>query len=320
MMARGSGMTNKELLYIITVADSGSFSLAAESLNISHSALSQAIHKVEENLGFRLFFRGGTKTRPTASGQKVIQFGRPVLAKWKSFESKLSDFSSLNENHLNVYAPPLFYKSFLPAVIEEFGKSYPEITVNAMETANSTEAENLAYNEIADISLVWEPVGNGSLSRIPVFRTELLLAVPSTHPICREKPFTDFDHIQTISMEEMKRFRDFPVSLTSYKRTSAIVSSFIGSLDFEPIIKESTTVWSYLVDYVANGNRIALIDELECTSSTTVGKQIAFYRIKDAHLDHSLVACFCAGRTLSKPVHLFLDALKRYPSIASRNY
>ncbi len=313
-------MTNKELLYIITISELGNFSLAAEKLNISQSALSQAVRKVEDELGFKLFFRGGTKTRATSLGKQVLQYGKPVLEKWISFENKLNDYSNLNESHLNVYAPPLFCKSFIPEVVKSFGEKHPNITVNVVEASNSSEAERMAESEIADISLVWEPVANGSLSRIPVFKSELLLAVPSSNPLCASKPFTDFEHIPYIDMDEVGSLKDFPFSLTSYSRTRTIVQSFIDSLDFEPIIKEQTSVWSYLIDYVINGERIALIDELECTSNTVGLQNLAFYRIRNANLDHSVVACFCSGKVLSKAVHLFLDELKAYPSIASRPF
>ncbi len=310
-------MTNKELLYIVTISELGNFSLAADKLNISQSALSQAVHKVEEELGFKLFFRGGMKTRPTSMGKQVLQYGKPVLEKWISFENKLNDYSSLNESHLSVYAPPLFCKSFVPIVVKQFKERHPNITVNVVEASNSSEAETCAENEIADIGLVWEPVAKESLSRIPVFKTELLFVVPSNHPICKEKPFADFEHIPTITLEEFERFKDYPFSLTSYSRTRKIVSSFIDSLDFKPLVKESTSVWSYLIDYVANGERVALVDELECTSNGA-SENLAFYRIKDSNLDHSVVACFCPGKSLSKPVHLFLDMLKEYPSVASQ--
>lgn len=313
-------MTNKELLYIITISELGNFSLAAEKLNISQSALSQSVRKVEDELGFKLFFRGGTKTRATALGKQVLQYGKPVLEKWISFENRLNDYSNLNESHLNVYAPPLFCKSFIPAVVRSFREKHPNIEVNVVEAANSSEAENMAENEIADISLVWEPVANGALSRIPVFKSELLLAMPSSNPLCASKPFTDFDHIPYVSRENLGKLRDYPFSLTSYNRTKTIVQSFIDSLDFEPVIKEQTSVWSYLIDYVINGERIALIDELECTSNNVGLQNLAFYRIKDADLTHSVVACFCTGKVLSKAVHLFLDELKAYPSIASRPY
>ena len=304
----------------MTISDLGNFSLAAEKLNISQSALSQAIRKVEDELGFRLFFRGGTKTRATALGKQVIQYGKPVLEKWISFENKLNDYSRLNESQLNIYAPPLFCKSFIPIVVESFREKHPNITVNVVEAVNSSEAEKLAESEIADLSLVWEPVANGSLSRIPVFRSELLLAVPATCPICAGRPFTDFEHIPSISMEEVGKFKDIPFSLTSYFRTKTIVQSFIDSLDFEPIIKEQTSVWSYLIDYVTKGERIALIDELECTSNTIGLQNLAFYRIRDAHLDHGVVACSCSGKVLSKAEHLFLDELKAYPSIAGKPF
>lgn len=310
-------MTNKELLYIITIAELGNFSLAANKLNISQSALSQAIRKVEDELGFKLFFRGGMKTCPTSLGKRVIQYGKPVLDKWISFENKLNDYSNFNGSYLSVYAPPLFCKSFIPIIVKQFNEMHPNITVNVVESSNSSEAEECAENEVADISLVWEPVFKDSLARIPVFKTELLFVVPSNHLFCKGKPFVDFQHIQTISLEEFERFKTYPFSLTSYSRTKKIVSSFFDSLDFKPVVKESTSVWSYLLDYVANGERVALVDELECISNGA-SENLAFYRIKEAHLDHSIVACFCQGKRLSKPVHLFIDILQKYRSVASQ--
>lgn len=310
-------MTNKELLYIITIAELGNFSHAANKLNISQSALSQAIHKVEEDLGFMLFFRGGMKTCPTALGKQVIKYGKPLLDKWNNFESKLNDYSNLNEKCLNVYAPPLFCKSFIPVIVRQFNKVYPSIKVNVVEN-NSLDVEKSAENEISDISLVWEPVANDSLSRIPVFKTELLLVVPSNHPFCQKRPFAGFENISTVSMKDFEELKDYPFSLPNYSRTKKIVTTFIDSLDFKPNVKESTKVWSYLIDYVANGERVALVDELECMC-TRPSENLAFYRLEKANLNHSVVACFCQGKKLSDSVQLFLDMLKEYPSIAKQN-
>ncbi|MBO4388407.1 MAG: LysR family transcriptional regulator [Spirochaetales bacterium] len=311
-------MTNRELLYILTIAEYGNFSMAAEKLNVTQSAMSQAIRKVEGELGFKLFFRGGVKTRLTTFGQQVVHDGKPVMDRWNNFEDKLRNYTAMNEKQLTIYAPPLFYKSFLPSVIREFSHKHPEVTINAVESVSSTEAEVQAETEKANLALVWEPVAVNSLARIPVFKTELLLAVPASHPFCMEHPFKGFSEISSITPEEFSAgFRDFPMALPNYRRTQTIIEGFVDSLGFQPDVRETSTVWSYLMDYVRAGNRVALIDELECTSTPDSDRRVAFYRISPANLRHSVVACFCPGKTLSKPEHWFIDALEQYRSIAS---
>ena len=288
------------------------FGLRAKAKNFGHDEMAEGIRYAHEH---------GVKVYVTAN----------ILAHNYDLEGAREYFHELKElkpDALIIADPGMFMMA---------KEICPEIEIHVSTQANNTNyhtfnfwyglgakrvvaARELSLNEIADISLVWEPVANGSLSRIPVFKSELLLAVPSSNPLCGSKPFTDFEHIPYIDMDEVSSLKDFPFSLTSYSRTKAIVQSFIDSLDFEPIIKEQTSVWSYLIDYVINGERITLIDELECTSNTVGLQNLAFYRIRNANLDHSVVACFCSGKVLSKAVHLFLDELKAYPSIASRPF
>ena len=58
-------MTYKDILYVVSTYESQSISAAAKSLYISQSALSQAIRKLEDELGMPLFIRTGTHLEPT---------------------------------------------------------------------------------------------------------------------------------------------------------------------------------------------------------------------------------------------------------------
>lgn len=62
-------MDLKELDYIVTVADEGSISRAAEKLFMAQSSLSQAVRLIEQDLGTSVFVRTARGVRPTAAGE-----------------------------------------------------------------------------------------------------------------------------------------------------------------------------------------------------------------------------------------------------------
>ena len=64
-------MNLKELNYIVTIADEGSISRAAEKLYMAQSSLSQFLQLYEAELGAPLFMRTSRGVRPTASGPRV---------------------------------------------------------------------------------------------------------------------------------------------------------------------------------------------------------------------------------------------------------
>ena len=65
-------MDLKELNYVVTVANEGSISRAAEKLFMSQSSLSQAIRVLEQDLGTSVFVRTTRGVRPTAAGDAFI--------------------------------------------------------------------------------------------------------------------------------------------------------------------------------------------------------------------------------------------------------
>ena len=65
-------MDLKELDYIVTVADEGSISRAAEKLFVAQSSLSQAVRLIEQDLGTSVFVRTARGVRLTAAGRRLF--------------------------------------------------------------------------------------------------------------------------------------------------------------------------------------------------------------------------------------------------------
>ena len=69
----------RSLRQIVTLADAGNFRKAAERLGVTHSALSQAIAKLEDSYGVPLFVRNKQETVPTAFGRRMVEAARQAL-------------------------------------------------------------------------------------------------------------------------------------------------------------------------------------------------------------------------------------------------
>ena len=84
-------MDLKELDYIVTVANEGSISRAAEKLFMAQSSLSQAVRLFEQDLGTPIFVRTARGVRPTSAGEAFIFHARQILQQYQEARSEASD-------------------------------------------------------------------------------------------------------------------------------------------------------------------------------------------------------------------------------------
>ena len=108
-------MTYKDILYVITIYEEGSFSAAARKLYISQSALSQAIRKLETEFGMELFLRSGGSSEPTKACHIFVEQGRQVLQVWNQFESEMHIYAKRKQSDLSIGMPALLLKNLLPS-------------------------------------------------------------------------------------------------------------------------------------------------------------------------------------------------------------
>ena len=72
-------MNERQFRYVVALAEKGSFSRAAEVLNVSQPSLSQYIKRIENEVGICLFERTGGNVRLTDAGSLYVETGRKIL-------------------------------------------------------------------------------------------------------------------------------------------------------------------------------------------------------------------------------------------------
>ena len=88
-------MDLKELTYIVTIANEGSISRAAEKLFMAQSSLSQALQLYEAELGTPIFVRTSRGVRPTSSGAVFLSHARQILQQYHLAQSEVWDIEGL---------------------------------------------------------------------------------------------------------------------------------------------------------------------------------------------------------------------------------
>lgn len=135
------------------VAQAGSFTRAAEDLNLSQSAVSRQIANLEESLGLSLFHRHPRGLILTERGEQLFATVGEVLVKLERTEVLLKDTQNIPTGDLNLTTTVAFGSTWLVPHLHEFMTQYPEVRVNLKLSDNEVD---LSMRE-SDVAIRFHP-------------------------------------------------------------------------------------------------------------------------------------------------------------------
>jgi len=119
-----------DLKTFITVASCNSFATASRQLQMTPSAVSQIIKRLEDTLQIRLFNRTTRSVALTEAGKSLYERIRPALDEVKSALSEVKSNSKLPIGLVKIHSNSLAAKHYLEPIIGDFHLEYPEITLD----------------------------------------------------------------------------------------------------------------------------------------------------------------------------------------------
>ncbi|MDU2064622.1 MAG: LysR family transcriptional regulator [Sporomusaceae bacterium] len=180
-------MTERELLYVKTVADEKSLSKAAKKLFLTQPSLSVCMQKIETNLGIKLFKRTSKGLLLTFAGERYYQMATDILKIYNDFEIEVSDINNLKKGRMTIGITVYLATYMLPLVLPAFKQKCPNIEIFIIEK-NSTELDKaLASGEI-DFAIMHtfpfnEHANNINTKIHPLFKDPLVLVTKPNHPL-----------------------------------------------------------------------------------------------------------------------------------------
>ncbi|MCA2014055.1 LysR family transcriptional regulator [Pararhodobacter sp. CCB-MM2] len=153
---------------LAAIADFGGVTRAAQLLNLTQSAVSMQIKRLEESLGLTLLDRSGRGVSLTSAGEQLLGYARRIIALNDEAVEKLTD--SEYEGEITVIVPHDIVYPHVPQVLRHFHSMYPRMQVTLLTQNTSRAKESFARGE-CDLILTTEmqcEVGGKTLTRLPL--------------------------------------------------------------------------------------------------------------------------------------------------------
>jgi len=173
------------------VAEAGSFTRAAERLNLSQSAISRQMGALEEDLGTALFHRHARGLVLTEQGEILQEAARAVAARMRDAEANLSESKDQPAGHLRINTTIGFGVGWLTPHLDEFCARYPDINLTMLVQDSEVD---LAMRE-ADVAIRMQSPTQPDLVRRKLMVGHTHLYAAESYIAARGEPasLTDLD-------------------------------------------------------------------------------------------------------------------------------
>ncbi|MBT2288512.1 LysR family transcriptional regulator [Paenibacillus albidus] len=177
------------------VVELGSFTKAAERLNMTQSAVSHAVAGLETEWGVTLLIRDRKKGfMLTEMGQKMLIHIREILNQMEKIRQEVAFATNLEAGTIRIGSFASATSCILPKIISKFHKKHPNIYFTFFE---GTYGEIMEWFEtgVIDIGIVVQQYMNTNLNVLPLIKDKMVVAFPEGHR---------FEKYNTIDIQELQ--------------------------------------------------------------------------------------------------------------------
>ena len=157
-----------QLRTFIAIAETGSFTRAADIVHKTQSAVSMQMKRLEERLDRSIFARDGRASKLTEDGERLLDYARRIV---KLNVETLAAFSDELAGHVRLGVPDDYADRYLPEIMARFSRAYPAVELSVICEETIYLLERIKANEI-DLAIITNCTGSMTAEN---FRQERLL-------------------------------------------------------------------------------------------------------------------------------------------------
>lgn len=177
-------LTIRQLRVFEAVADSLSYSRAAEALHLTQPAVSMQIKQLEEVTGISLFEQLGKKIYLTQAGNEFHHYSRNILQQLLDAENMLTELKGMGSKLVISVASTASY--IAPKLLAAFCQQHPHTQASMNVTNRETLLHQLAHNEVG-LAIMGQPPDNLKLEATSFMQNQLVIIAPAHHPLAEER-------------------------------------------------------------------------------------------------------------------------------------
>lgn len=283
-----------QLRYVCAIAETGSFSRAAERCQVAQPSLSQQVLKLEEDLGAKLFDRLGRSIRLTEAGRAFLPHARSILNQVEVARAGVADKCADVRGGVAVGVIPTIAPYLMPRYTFAFAKKYPEAKLRIVEETTPILVESLRNLSI-DLAVLALPLRHKDLELFPLRTEPLFAALPKDHPRAGVKSLAlkDLRGESFVMLRDGHCFRDLSTAACTHARVT-------------PRIAFESDQFSSLFGMVGAGVGVSLVPEMAIDRNA----DCCYVRISDTRATRTIVAAVLRGRSFNRVQQAFLSGIK----------
>jgi LysR family nitrogen assimilation transcriptional regulator len=170
-------MDLKQLEYFVRVAELGSFTRAAQALDLAQPALSRQIRLLEVELRQNLLTRNGRGAVPTEAGKLLLEHGRGILHQVALAREELGAARGALAGRVSIGLPPSLSKLITVPLTHAFRKTLPQAKLTLTEGFSMLMFEGLRLGNL-DMAVLYNPDASPELEMTTLHEEELVLISP----------------------------------------------------------------------------------------------------------------------------------------------
>src|SRR6516162_5524023 len=179
-------MQIESLKVFCDLAETESFTKAAQINGVTQSAVSQQISSLERTFKSLLIERSKKRFRLTREGQVLYDYSKQIIQTYESLHSRLQELKDIISGTIRVTTIYSIGLHDLPLYVKKFMKSYPTVNVH-VEYRRANQVYEDVLGNVVDVGLVAYPSKDAKLEIVPLRKDSLVLICHPHHPFAKQK-------------------------------------------------------------------------------------------------------------------------------------
>jgi DNA-binding transcriptional LysR family regulator len=281
-----------QLEVLVAVAQEKSFSRAAGRLHRTQPAISQAIRRLETEIGEPLFDRSSKDGTMTPPGRVLFELAQQMINLRHGAHAAIRELKGVHRGKLSLSANEYTVMYLMP-LLPVFRARHPHIKIDVKRSLASRISSEILARE-TEIGIVSFKPNDPSITAVPVLTDELALIVPASHPLAGKKIVSvrDLGAESFVAHNVPSPYRERVVRTFEKYRTPLNISMELPTLE---AIKR----------FVEAGIGVALVPRLTAQVEIARG-QVAALAVREMKLERKLYLVYRKGATLSHAARAFL--------------
>ena len=179
-------MQIESLKVFCDLAETESFTKAAQVNNVTQSAVSQQINSLEKVFKSLLIERSKKRFRLTREGQVLYDYSKQIISTYDALHSRLQEIKDIISGTIRVATIYSIGLHDLPPYLKKFLKAYPTVNVH-VEYRRANQVYEDVMGNVVDVGLVAYPTRDSKLEVFPLRKEPLVLITHPQHPFAKQK-------------------------------------------------------------------------------------------------------------------------------------